>query len=93
MSHRKPIHPHLPLLFLNNLSAAEKKQLRKLSHCPQIRSSDSEYEREGATIWYIEQLVTNRAARFTIGYAMSPIYDETNLEHRARKFQTYIAPE
>jgi hypothetical protein len=41
--------------------------------------------REGSVIWYIKQLVTSRAIRFTIGVETGTLYDPTNQIHRSRK--------
>ncbi|PVF96862.1 hypothetical protein CPB86DRAFT_786494 [Serendipita vermifera] len=39
---------------------------------------------EGSVIWYLKQLVTARAARYTIGANIGKIYDPNNVVHRSR---------
>jgi len=48
--------------------------------------------REGAMIWYIEQAVTARVARATIGVVVRTAYDGLVCDHHGRKAKIITNP-
>lgn len=70
---------------LNSQHCLVRKQQRKVLQVINSARSLIHLHREGASIWYIKQLVVSRVARFTIGMRFMEEYKPHIPEHYARR--------